>query len=59
MSHLSSNSMVIATKINFTNSKTLVGRSVSRPTVTRVTFDLPETKDLFFLEKKRNEKKRK
>ena len=29
-------------KINFANSKTLVGRSVSRPTVARVTFDLPE-----------------
>ena len=29
-------------KINFTNSETLVGWSVSRPTVPRVTFDLPE-----------------
>ena len=32
-------------KIYFKKSKTLVGRSVSRPTVTRVTFDLPECKE--------------
>ena len=31
-------------KINIGNSKTLVGWLVSRPTVTRVTFDLPECK---------------
>ena len=29
-------------EIHFTNSKTLVGWSMSRPTVTRVAFDLPE-----------------
>ena len=32
-------------KINFTNLKTLVRRSVSRPSVTSVTFDLPECKE--------------
>ena len=37
-------------KINyFTNSKTLV----SRPTVTRVTFDLPECKEPLFVEKQK------
>ena len=40
-------------KINFTNSKTLV----SRATVTRVTFDLPECKE--HQKRKENEKKRK
>ena len=34
-------------RMNFTNSKTLVGWSVSRPTVTRVASDLPERKELF------------
>ena len=33
-------------KINFTKSKTLVGWSMSRPTVTRVTSDLPECEEL-------------
>ena len=32
-------------EIHFTNSKTLVGWSMSRPTVTRVAFDLPECKE--------------
>ena len=43
-------------KINFTNSKTLVGWCMSRPTVTRVTFDLSECKEPL---KTKNEKKRK
>ena len=36
-------------KVNFTNSKTLVGWLVSRPTVTRVTLDLPECQELINL----------
>ena len=35
-------------EIYFTSSKTLVGWSVSRPTVTRVTLDLAECEDSFF-----------
>ena len=33
-------------RLTFTNSKTLVGWSMLRPTVPRVTFDLPECKEL-------------
>ena len=40
-------------KINFTNSETLAGWWMLRPTVTRVTFDLPECKELFFFKKKK------
>ena len=43
-------------KINFTNSNTLVGWLVSRPTVTHVTLDLPECTEP---SKNENEKKRK
>ena len=48
--------------INFTNWKTLVGRSASRPTVLRVTFDLPQLQRTFFEEtqvKKKKSKKKK
>ena len=44
-------------KINFTNSKTLVGWSVSRPRVTQVTFDLPECQEPFKKSKKKNLKR--
>ena len=49
-------------KINFTNLKTLVRRSLSRPSVTRVTFDLPECKEPLKKQKKnmkRNASKKK
>ena len=45
-------------KINFTNSQSLVGWSMSRPTVSRVTVDLPECTGLkiFTLKRKSNQK---
>ena len=51
---------VIATgrKINFTNSKTLVGWWMSRPIVPRVTFDLPECKEVQKRKKKRKQRKK-
>ena len=45
--------------IYFTNSETLVGVAVSRPTVTRVTFDLSERKESQKMKKKRQQKKNK